>query len=452
MSNRRVINFAAGPSTIPRCVLNEAYREFYDYEGTGMNFMELSHRGAHYTKTNKDAQQLLRQLMGIPNNYKIMFCQGGGSGQFSAIPMNLTKKDHHVDYLVSGSWSAKAAGEAKKYCDNVNVVMDKRTTKQYTKLPSIESFKGNLSSNADYIYLCVNETVHGVEFPMEYINELYDVKPNSKTVLVGDISSNILSKDFDVSKFGVLFAGAQKNLGPAGVTILIVREDLIGRAMNFCPSVLDWEVITSNNSVHNTPSTFSVYMMLKVLRWLENGSHGSLLDIQHRNEKKAFSLYTIIDNSAGFYSANVEDGSRSTMNIPFRISRKNLKEFVKRHCINAKISHLENMKEKKIELEVDSNEEEYDDKLESKFLRLTEEEGMMQLKGHRSVGGIRASIYNAISYDDVQILCNFMKIFLLKELTNILNELHILETSGIYQSIMSDIKERCDINEVACLA
>ncbi|XP_067600208.1 phosphoserine aminotransferase isoform X3 [Pseudorca crassidens] len=317
----QVVNFGPGPAKLPRSVLLEIQKELLDYKGVGISVLEMSHRSSDFSKIINNTENLLRELLAIPDNYKVIFVQGGGCGQFSAVPLNLIglKAGRCADYVVTGSWSAKAAEEAKKF-GTVNIVHPKLGS--YTKIPDPSTW--NLSPDASYVYYCANETVHGVEFDF-----IPDVKG---AVLVCDMSSNFLSKPVDVSKFGAIFAGAQKNVGSAGVTVVIVRDDLLGFALRECPSVLDYKVQAGNNSLYNTPPCFR---------------------------------------------CPVEPQNRSRMNIPFRIG-------------NTK----------------------GDDALEKRFLDKALELNMISLKGHRSVGGIRASLYNAVTIEDVQKLAAFMKNFL----------------------------------------
>uniref|UniRef100_A0A8I3W6H8 Phosphoserine aminotransferase n=1 Tax=Callithrix jacchus TaxID=9483 RepID=A0A8I3W6H8_CALJA len=326
--------------------------------------LKMSHRSSDFAKIINNTENLVRELLAVPDNYKVIFVQGGGSGQFSAVPLNLIglKAGRCADYVVTGSWSAKAAEEAKKF-GTINIVHPKLGS--YTKIPDPSTW--NLNPDASYVYYCANETVHGVEF--DFIPDVKGV------VLVCDMSSNFLSKPVDVSKFGVIFAGAQKNVGSAGVTVVIVRDDLLGFALRECPSVLEYKVQAGNNSLYNTPPCFSIYVMGLVLEWIKN--NGGAVAMEKLSSIKSQMIYEIIDNSQGFYVCPVEPQNRSKMNIPFRIG-------------NAK----------------------GDDALEKRFLDKALELNMLSLKGHRSVGGIRASLYNAVTIEDVQKLATFMKNFL----------------------------------------
>ncbi|XP_077062935.1 phosphoserine aminotransferase [Siphateles boraxobius] len=364
MEKKQTINFGAGPAKLPQSVLIEAQKELLDYSGTGISILEMSHRSSDFTRILNNAENLLRELLNVPENYKILFLQGGGSGQFSGVPLNLIglKEDRCADYLVTGTWSAKAAKEAEKY-GKVNVIHPKLDS--YTKIP--DSSTWSLNPSASYVYYCCNETVHGVEF-----NFIPDTKG---VVLVSDMSSNFLSRPVDVSKFGLIFAGAQKNVGCAGVTVVIVREDLMGKALNECPIILDYQVQAGNNSVYNTPSCFSIYIMGLVLEWIRNS--GGAEAMERLNIQKSDIVYDIINHSNGFYSCPVDMACRSRMNVPFRIGKK-----------------------------------EGDESLEKSFLDGASKLGMISLKGHRSVGGIRASLYNAVTVEDVKALAAHMEEFL----------------------------------------
>ncbi|XP_069482001.1 phosphoserine aminotransferase [Ambystoma mexicanum] len=361
---KQVVNFGAGPAKLPQSVLLEAQKELVDYRGLGISILEMSHRSSDFTKILNTSENLLRELLNIPENYKVLFLQGGGSGQFCSVPLNLIglKEGRCADYVVTGSWSAKAALEAEKY-GKVNIVHPKLGS--YTEIPDQSTW--SLNPDASYVYYCSNETIHGVEF---------DFVPDVKgAVLVCDMSSNILSKQVDVSKFGLIFAGAQKNIGCAGVTVVIVREDLLGFALKECPTVFDYKIQVGNNSLYNTPPCFSIYITGLVLEWIKN--NGGAAAMEKLNLLKSNMIYEIIDESHGFYVCPVEKKSRSKMNIPFRIG-------------NAK----------------------GDEGLEKKFLEKAAELGMMSLKGHRSVGGIRASLYNAVTVEEVQKLATFMRNFI----------------------------------------
>ncbi|XP_068092859.1 phosphoserine aminotransferase isoform X2 [Hyperolius riggenbachi] len=324
----------------------------------------MSHRSSDFTKILNTTEVCLRELLNIPENYKVLFLQGGGSGQFSAIPLNLIglKEARCADYVVTGAWSAKAAKEAEKY-GKVNIVHPKLSS--YTEIPDQSTW--TLNPEASYVYYCANETVHGVEF--QYVPEV------KGALLVCDMSSNFLSRPIDVSKFGLIFAGAQKNVGCAGVTVVIVREDLLGFALKECPTILDYKIQAGNSSLYNTPPCFSIYIMGLVLEWIKN--NGGAACMEKLSIIKSDMIYNVIDESNGLFVCPVEKASRSRMNIPFRIG--NIKG---------------------------------DSKLEKEFLDGAAELGMLSLKGHRSVGGIRASLYNAVTVDDVEKLAEFMQHFM----------------------------------------
>ncbi|XP_010734269.2 phosphoserine aminotransferase [Larimichthys crocea] len=363
MEQKQTINFGAGPAKLPQTVLLQAQKELLNFGSTGISVLEMSHRSSDFNKILNKTESLLRELLNVPDNYKVMFLQGGGSGQFSAVPLNLIglKEDQCADYLVTGTWSAKAAKEAEKY-GKVNIVHPKLDS--YTKIPDSSSW--TLNPSASYVYYCCNETVHGVEY--NFIPETNGV------VLVSDMSSNFLSRPVDVSKFGLIFAGAQKNVGCAGVTVVIVREDLLGHASKECPIVLDYKVQAEMNSLYNTPPCFSIYIMGLVLEWIKN--NGGSAAMETLNKQKSSMIYDIIDTSNGFYACPVDAACRSRMNVPFRVGKK-----------------------------------EGDDELEKKFLDGASKRGMISLKGHRSVGGIRASLYNAVTVEDTEALATYMKEF-----------------------------------------
>lgn len=364
MEKQQTINFGAGPAKLPKSVLSHAQKELMDYNGIGISVLEMSHRSSEFSKIMNTTENLLRDLLNIPDNYKVMFLQGGGSGQFSAVPLNLIglKEDKCADYIVTGTWSSKAAKEAEKY-GKVNVVHPKLDS--YTKIPDPRNW--SLNPLASYVYYCCNETVHGVE---------YNFTPDTNgVVLVCDMSSNFLSRPVDVSKYGLIYAGAQKNVGCAGVTVVIVREDLLGHALNECPIILDYKVQAGNNSLYNTPPCFSIYIMGLVLEWIKNS--GGTDAMENLNKQKSSMIYDIINSSNEFYWCPVDISCRSRMNVPFRVGNK-----------------------------------QGDNALETKFLDGASKRGMISLKGHRSVGGIRASLYNAVTIEDAQALANYMKDFL----------------------------------------
>lgn len=352
---KRVFNFSAGPAALPEVVLRQAQEEMLDWHDSGVSVMEMSHRGKQFMAIAEQAEADLRELMAIPENYKVLFLQGGASLQFSAIPLNLLNGKSSADYALTGHWSRKAVAEAKRYCD-VNVVASTVESK-FTSIPGQSEWK--LDKNAAFVCYTPNETIAGVEF--HWIPETGDVP------LVVDMSSNILSRPVDVSKFGVIFAGAQKNIGPAGLTIVIVRDDLIGHADSKTPGLMDYKVQSEAGSMSNTPATYSWYMAGLVFQWIK--SKGGLTAMAEVNERKANKLYEVIDGSGGFYRNPVDKDCRSRMNVPFIL---------------------------------------VDDGLDKKFLQQTEEQGFVQLKGHRSVGGMRASIYNAMPEQGIDALVEFM--------------------------------------------
>ncbi|KAK7101346.1 hypothetical protein V1264_024138 [Littorina saxatilis] len=364
MAENQVINFSPGPAKLPAEVLEQAQKELMNYNNTGVSVMELSHRSADFTKIITRTEDNLRKLLNIPDNYKVLFLQGGGTGQFSAVPLNLLshKPDLAADYIVTGSWSAKAAQEAQKY-GKIHQVVPKPST--YTEIP--DSITWNLNPNASYVYYCANETIHGVEF--QYIPDTGDVP------LVVDMSSNILTRNVDITKFGAIFAGAQKNIGCAGVTLVIIRDDLIGHALPICPIIFDFKVQCGNNSLYNTPPTYSIYIMGLVFEWIL--ARGGVSAMERAAITKSSAVYDLIEDSQGFYVCPLNKDCRSRMNVPVRIGAPN-----------------------------------GDEALERKFLEEAEKNRLISLKGHRSVGGLRISLYNAVSVEETQVLVNFMKDFM----------------------------------------
>jgi phosphoserine aminotransferase len=353
-----IYNFSAGPAVLPKEVLQQAQAELIDWHGSGMSVMEMSHRGKEYMGIHAQAEADLRELMGIPKNYKVLFLQGGAHLQFSMIPFNLLRGKLSADYVNTGEWSKKAIAEAKKYC-NVNVVAS-NADKNCTYVPAFDTWK--LDKDAAYVHYCPNETIGGVEF--NWIPNTGDVP------LVADMSSNILSRPTDVWKFGLIYAGAQKNIGPAGLTLVIVRDDLIGHADPRLPTMLDYKIHADGDSMYNTPPTYGIYMAGLVFQWLKkNGGIGAM---ERTNIAKANLLYAAIDASNGFYHCPVNKADRSRMNVPFTLKDANL---------------------------------------DGDFLKQADGRGLLQLKGHRSVGGMRASIYNAMPLEGVQALANFMHEF-----------------------------------------
>jgi phosphoserine aminotransferase len=354
----RVFNFAAGPAVLPAPVLEQARDELLDWRASGMSVMEISHRSKAFMAVAEEAEALLRELLAIPANYKVLFLQGGATGQFAAIPMNLARADSTVEYLNTGAWSKKAIGEARRFAARVNVAADEAAS-GYTTVPDPRTLK--LTTGAAYLHYTPNETIGGVEFP--YI-------PASGAVpLVADMSSTILSRPLDVTKFALIYAGAQKNIGPAGLVVVIVREDLIGHARPGIPSVCDYKAMADEGSMLNTPPTFAWYFAGLVFRWLK--AQGGLSAIGARNHAKAELLYRAIDAS-GFYSNPVAVPCRSWMNVPFTLA---------------------------------------DPALDKTFLTEAQAAGLTNLAGHRSVGGMRASLYNAMPPEGVSALVAFMQEF-----------------------------------------
>lgn len=354
----RVYNFSAGPSMLPEAVLKKAADEMLDYQGSGQSVMEMSHRSKVYDGIIKEAEALLREVMNIPDNYKVLFLQGGASSQFAMVPLNLLNKSKKADYVITGQWAKKAFKEAQKYGDVKAVASSEDKTFSY--IPKLD--KSTFTPDADYFYICVNNTIYGT---------LYHELPDTGNVpLIGDISSCVLSEPIDVSKFGILLAGAQKNMGPAGVTVVIIREDLIGNAMDITPTMFDYKTHADNDSMFNTPPCYTIYMVKLVLEWIKN-EIGGLDKMKELNEKKAKLLYDFLDNSKLFKGTVVPE-DRSLMNVPFVTG---------------------------------------DAELDAKFVKESTEAGFVNLKGHRSVGGMRASIYNAMPYEGVEKLVEFMKKF-----------------------------------------
>ncbi|MBU8791437.1 3-phosphoserine/phosphohydroxythreonine transaminase [Oceanobacillus caeni] len=353
----RVYNFSAGPSMLPLQVLEKAQKELVNYNNSGMSVMELSHRSGWFTDIITEAEQLLRELMGIPENYKVLFLQGGASQQFAAIPMNLFGENKKADYVNTGSWSKKAIKEAEKFGD-IRVIASSED-KNFTYIPAVN--KGMIDPEAAYVHITTNNTIEGTAF-----REVPDI---GNVPLVADMSSNILSEEIDVSKFGLIYAGAQKNIGPAGLTVVIIREDLIGKAQDNCPTMLDFETHSESGSLYNTPPTFAIYMAKLVFEWIKE--LGGLKEIEKVNREKADILYRCIEES-NMFTSPVERSSRSIMNIPFVTPSK---------------------------------------ELDALFVKEAKEAGLETLKGHRSVGGMRASIYNAMPVEGVQALVEFMKKF-----------------------------------------
>ena len=357
MNDVRVLNFAAGPSQLPLEVLEEAAAELTNYKGSGQSVMEMSHRSKEFGGILDDAVNNLRRLLSVPENYKIVFLQGGGTLQFSMVPLNLLRKSNKADYVVTGSWAKKAAKEAKKFGDIAIPATSEESN--FTWVPKLK--KGDFRADADYVHITHNNTIYGTRFS--------EIPDTGEIPLVADMSSSILSEEIDVSKFGLIYAGAQKNIGPSGVTIAIIREDLIGHAPDSCPTYLDYKIHTENNSLYNTPPCFGIYIAGLVFKHLIN--KGGIKAMEGINRKKAELIYKTIDESA-LYSCPVKEEDRSLMNVVF----------------------------------VTGN-----DELDKKFVSQAKAQGMVNLGGHRSIGGMRASIYNAMPMEGVKTLVDFMEKF-----------------------------------------
>jgi phosphoserine aminotransferase len=358
----RVFNFSAGPAMLPEEVLRQAGEEMLDWHGSGMSVMEMSHRGKEFMGIAAQAEADLRELLAVPANYKILFMQGGGIAENAIIPMNLLGDKKTADYVVTGSWSAKSYKEAAKYCQPhlaAGIVGG-----PYLAVPPAPTFA--LSADPAYLFICSNETIDGVEF-----HDLPDMAAlgRPELPLVADLSSHILSRPVDIARYGLLFGGAQKNIGPAGLTLVIVREDLLDRALSICPSAFEFKTIAAHDSMYNTPPTYAIYIAGLVFQWLKR--QGGMTAMEARNIAKAEHLYAYLD-STEFYQTRVEPAFRSRMNVPFFLR---------------------------------------DETLNEEFLAGAKAAGLLQLKGHKSVGGMRASIYNAMPLAGVQVLVNFMRDF-----------------------------------------
>jgi len=353
----RIFNFSPGPAVLPQPVLEQARDEMLDWRGSGMSVMEMSHRGKEFIAIAADAEADLRELLAIPANYKVLFLQGGATAQFAMVPMNLLHGKKSADYIHTGEWAKKAIGEAKKFC-SVNVAASSED-RSFTYVPKQSTWKSD--ADAAYVHITSNETIGGIE---------YHWIPDTRGVpLVADMSSHILSRPIDVSRYGVIYAGAQKNIGPAGLTIVIVREDLLGQVIPGTPAMYDYKIHADNESMYNTPPTYGLYIAGLVFQWLKkNGGLAAMLKV---NNEKAGLIYGVLDSSS-FYSSPVAKEDRSIMNIPFRLKSESLDE---------------------------------------EFLKQAKSRGMIQLKGHRSVGGMRASIYNAMPIEGVRALVEFMRDF-----------------------------------------
>ena len=353
----RVFNFSAGPAALPETVLQQAAAEMLDWHGSGMSVMEMSHRGKEFISIADECEALLRELLGVPGNYKVLFMQGGAIGENAIVPMNMLRGKTGADYIHTGEWSTKSIKEAQKYAA-VHVAASAAAT-GYDRVPPRDTWQ--LDPDAAYVHICSNETIGGVE---------YHFTPDVGAVpLVADMSSSIMSRPVDVSKYGLIYGGAQKNIGPAGLTLVIVREDLLGGALPITPSAFDYKVVADNDSMYNTPPTYAIYIAGLVFHWIK--AQGGLVAMEAHNRTKAALLYDFLD-STGFYKAPVARDCRSLMNVPFKL---------------------------------------HDDALDAAFLKGAEARAMVQLKGHRSVGGMRASIYNAMPLAGVQALVAYMKEF-----------------------------------------
>lgn len=354
----RVFNFSAGPAALPEEVLSQAADEMLDWHGSGMSVMEMSHRGREYMSIHEAALADLRELLAVPDNYRILFLQGGGLAENAIVPMNLLGTRKTADFVITGVWSQKSFKEAAKY-GTPHLAASGRTAAGFTRAPARSEWQ--LSDDPAYVHLCTNETIDGVE--------TFEIPDLGEIPLVADVSSHILSRPFDIAKYGVLFGGAQKNIGMAGVTVVIAREDLLERALPICPSAFEWRTVAANNSLYNTPPTYAIYIAGLVFKWLK--AQGGLPAIEARNIEKAKLLYDTIDAS-GFYTNKVERSARSRMNVPFFLA---------------------------------------DETRNEDFLAGAKARGLVQLKGHKSVGGMRASIYNAVPLEGVQALVDYMTDF-----------------------------------------
>ena len=358
----RPFNFSAGPAALPEEVLRQAADEMLDWHDSGMSVMEMSHRGKEFTQIATQAEADLRELLAVPANYKILFMQGGAIAENAIIPMNLLGDKKTADYVVTGTWSAKSFKEAKKYL--TPHLAAGTMTGPFHAVPLAPTFQ--FSADPAYLFVCTNETIDGVEF-----HELPDMAKLGRPDLpiVADMSSHILSRPIDVARYGLIFGGAQKNIGPAGLTLVIVRDDLLGRAQPTCPSAFDYQIVAENDSMYNTPPTYGIYIAGLVFQWIKR--QGGLAIIEQRNIAKAELLYGYLD-SGDFYTTRVEKSCRSRMNVPFFLKNETLNEA---------------------------------------FLAGAKDAGLLQLKGHKSVGGMRASIYNAMPLAGVQALVGYMKEF-----------------------------------------
>jgi phosphoserine aminotransferase len=353
----RLFNFSAGPAVLPESVLKQAASEMLDWQGCGMSVMEMSHRGPAFLSIHAKAQQLLRELLNVPLEYKILFLQGGGIGMNAIVPMNLLGTKHSIDFVNTGVWSQKTSEEASKYAQ-VHVAATAEPS-GFKTIPAFESWQ--LNADAAYVHICANETINGVEY--------FWVPDTQGVPLVADMSSNILSRPIDVSQYGLIYAGAQKNIGPAGLAIVIVREDLLHQALPITPSAFHFKAQADNDSMLNTPPTYSIYMAGLVFEWLQ--AQGGLVAMEEKNKAKSAALYNYLDSSV-LYTSPIEPHCRSRMNVPFKLKDESLNEV---------------------------------------FLKEAETKGLVQLKGHRLTGGMRASIYNAMPMEGVEALLDHLNSF-----------------------------------------
>lgn len=354
----RVYNFSAGPSTLPESVLEKAGAEILDYHGCGQSVMEMSHRSKVFDEIIKNAEKLMRELYKVPDNYKVLFLQGGASAQFSAIPLNFMNGSGKADYIITGQWAKKAFQEAQKYGDVKAVASSADKTFTYIPETKAEDFR----EDADYVYICMNNTIYGTKYR--------NLPPVGNKVLIADVSSCALSEPIDISKFGMVYFGAQKNVAPAGLVVAIIREDLLGNARDICPVMMDYKVQADADSLYNTPPCWTVYICGLVLEWIKE-TYGDLEGMKAHNEKKAKILYDFLDSSEMFKGTVVPE-YRSLMNVPFVTGS---------------------------------------DELNAEFIKAAEAAGFVNLKGHRTVGGMRASIYNAMPIEGVEKLVKFMQEF-----------------------------------------
>lgn len=356
--NNRAYNFNAGPAALPLEVLEQAKEELTDFQGTGMSVMEMSHRSKAYEQVHNETQQLFRELLNLPDSYRVLFLQGGASLQFAMIPMNFLGEGQTASYVHTGSWANKAIKEAKLFGE-VHIAASTKD-ENFTRVPSPGEIE--VKETSSYLHITSNETIGGIQ---------YKTFPDTgKVPLIADMSSDILSRPIDAGKFSLIYAGAQKNLGPSGVTVVILSEDLLGKARKDLPTMLQYATHAENNSLYNTPPVYSIYMMNLVLKWIRK--NGGLAAMERMNAEKAQLIYDVIDASGGFYKGVAQKESRSMMNITFRMETE---------------------------------------ELEKQFVKASEEQGFVGLKGHRSVGGLRASVYNAVPYESCKALADFMQDF-----------------------------------------